>query len=591
MPPDLTTSLQQARKKKPNQKRTRTGCAGCRKKRYKCDEVKPICLRCLKSGDECLWPAPPQSDPHLHFRPQQPHASRSPSSNSFDDESAASTSTSTFVPPLASTSPPSYLAPTSLSTLYREPKSLIELNFAGQERILICHFVGLFQSIWFRPSSLRRKSYTSCSPPQSFDHILASLDLQHFLSSPRGSSTAHESLSLAILSVGAIQLSFLHSKSSTAYLADSNPDLAASSLENKTRYWDLSVSLTNASMALGKSSQMMMLMGGSEEEEAGLEMLSVAVVMTLSGCCLGGGGNYRDALSWGRSLLESRGGPLKILQNARGRGDAKRLRRVRAVLEELVMWEVFGSLSTGSVPDVSFANPDGSFDPLTSWFFDAPEPSAPRYITSEDWDTVVAFIGVPRALIELLRRVNTLYTVSRPFDWSSTGDNSDASPIDPIWIAQATSMLDEVALWSFEKPPETNEDSEAHRKTRLVYGTLVYSHTLDVILRVDILGYPRHHPEVQSRSEEIMRLVRACFLDGESILGFLWPTIVAGSLLSSLDSRLSVLETLELQHSVCLFELESARLTLTKVWEERDGGNDDASWRSILAQGDGLAIF
>lgn len=104
-------------------------------------------------------------------------------------------------------------------------------------------------------------------------------------------------------------------------------------------------------------------------------------------------------------------------------------------------------------------------------------------------------------------------------------------------------MLDEVALWSFEKPPETNEDSEAHRKTRLVYGTLVYSHTLDVsrarlpvplfllseadllrpstqvILRVDILGYPRHHPEVQSRSEEIMRLVRACFLDGESILG------------------------------------------------------------------------
>ncbi|KAF7520047.1 hypothetical protein G7054_g12879 [Neopestalotiopsis clavispora] len=35
--------------------RTRTGCRNCRRKRKKCDEQRPVCRACLRSGAECDW--------------------------------------------------------------------------------------------------------------------------------------------------------------------------------------------------------------------------------------------------------------------------------------------------------------------------------------------------------------------------------------------------------------------------------------------------------------------------------------------------------------------------------------------------------
>ncbi|KAK9312257.1 hypothetical protein V1522DRAFT_458395 [Lipomyces starkeyi] len=37
-------------------KRTRSGCYTCRKRRVKCDETRPICIRCQKGDRECLFP-------------------------------------------------------------------------------------------------------------------------------------------------------------------------------------------------------------------------------------------------------------------------------------------------------------------------------------------------------------------------------------------------------------------------------------------------------------------------------------------------------------------------------------------------------
>ncbi|KAL6940411.1 hypothetical protein ACO0QE_004311 [Hanseniaspora vineae] len=41
---------------KQKQKRTKTGCFGCRVRRKKCDEVHPICSGCKSSKTECVWP-------------------------------------------------------------------------------------------------------------------------------------------------------------------------------------------------------------------------------------------------------------------------------------------------------------------------------------------------------------------------------------------------------------------------------------------------------------------------------------------------------------------------------------------------------
>lgn len=38
--------------------RSRLGCLTCRRRKKKCDEVKPICTACLRNNLGCLWPAP-----------------------------------------------------------------------------------------------------------------------------------------------------------------------------------------------------------------------------------------------------------------------------------------------------------------------------------------------------------------------------------------------------------------------------------------------------------------------------------------------------------------------------------------------------
>ncbi|KAF4440603.1 Transcriptional activator UGA3 [Fusarium acutatum] len=39
-----------------NHPRSKNGCLTCRTKRKKCDEVKPVCSSCTRTGQECVWP-------------------------------------------------------------------------------------------------------------------------------------------------------------------------------------------------------------------------------------------------------------------------------------------------------------------------------------------------------------------------------------------------------------------------------------------------------------------------------------------------------------------------------------------------------
>ena len=46
------------------QRRSRTGCMNCRRKKKKCDEGKPTCFNCVKTSEKCKWGRP------LSFLPQ-----------------------------------------------------------------------------------------------------------------------------------------------------------------------------------------------------------------------------------------------------------------------------------------------------------------------------------------------------------------------------------------------------------------------------------------------------------------------------------------------------------------------------------------
>lgn len=49
-------------------RRSRLGCFGCRRKKRKCDQTKPICSLCSKSGTVCEWPVPGQENKNKQRR-------------------------------------------------------------------------------------------------------------------------------------------------------------------------------------------------------------------------------------------------------------------------------------------------------------------------------------------------------------------------------------------------------------------------------------------------------------------------------------------------------------------------------------------
>lgn len=53
---DVSTEQKSSGKKKRQSSRNRGGCFCCRKRKIKCDEKKPVCLKCEKASFVCCWP-------------------------------------------------------------------------------------------------------------------------------------------------------------------------------------------------------------------------------------------------------------------------------------------------------------------------------------------------------------------------------------------------------------------------------------------------------------------------------------------------------------------------------------------------------
>ena len=136
------------------------------------------------------------------------------------------------------------------------------------------------------------------------------MDITAFLSARARSTTAEEALSLSLLAVGAVHLSYLHHQSATTFLFDrpDDPTLAQGGLDSHERYRELSESLVDSTLALTKSS--MLLLGAKKrrrlslsvdamtvDEDATLGTMSVAMDGCLLARCLAGGGNFGESLS------------------------------------------------------------------------------------------------------------------------------------------------------------------------------------------------------------------------------------------------------------------------------------------------------
>ena len=188
------------------------------------------------------------------------------------------------------------------------------MNFI--DLLQLYHFLSLLPKLIITPfptpsSTVRSiqgtSLVTSDRSPLSLEHSMPQFDIVAFLHNRSHSTTAEEALSLSLLSIGAVHLSYLHHESATTFLFDSpdDPGLAQGSMDAHDRYREVSESLVDATLALTKSS--MLLLGAKNrraresddecgEEDTALGQMSIAVDGCLLTRCLAGGSNFSEAL-------------------------------------------------------------------------------------------------------------------------------------------------------------------------------------------------------------------------------------------------------------------------------------------------------
>ncbi|KAL2063307.1 hypothetical protein VTL71DRAFT_5112 [Oculimacula yallundae] len=130
--------------------RVKTGCAGCRRQKKKCDETKPSCLYCLQYKRECIWPTDFADGRHGRRRASSVFSAPSPTSSSSLSEGLKSPTGSPMrhIGVLQIANATENCDPRSQITWY--PVNLGE----GQEKLLFHHF-----STCTLPTAIRRHAH------------------------------------------------------------------------------------------------------------------------------------------------------------------------------------------------------------------------------------------------------------------------------------------------------------------------------------------------------------------------------------------------------------------------------------------------
>lgn len=167
-----------------------------------------------------------------------------------------------------------------------------------------------------------------CAPTGADVAVPSAVDIPHFLSLPRGQSSAADALALSLMSVGAGRLSHLYHSE-----AGEDPSVEG----NSRRYSQLSVSLMQASLGLGQTSLAFARLKGKgvgpalsidsaadgnavagAQQQQGMDDSEITQLLAAcSSCilarCLAGGRGFEGALDLARGVVEFAGGPKKML--------------------------------------------------------------------------------------------------------------------------------------------------------------------------------------------------------------------------------------------------------------------------------------
>nr|XP_019047906.1 hypothetical protein I302_04526 [Kwoniella bestiolae CBS 10118]OCF26836.1 hypothetical protein I302_04526 [Kwoniella bestiolae CBS 10118] len=480
------------------------GCLRCRKGKHKCDEEKPICKRCSNVSKECVYPPAPM--------------------------------------------------PKSRNKRKRPVEEPVE-ELIRQEQLV--------HSYEAAPFFLTPSDYLTLAFPDSQERDLF-LHLNRCLEHSRGFSLESDALLLSLISIAAGHKSSLIAQQEKKYLDKypphrwdvlslSNSEILTSFSASQTAQRAISDHFSTTSLSICKTTAAFRASGDGLTTEMS-NLLLTSCLATIIAQCLNAGKLWKQAYDTACGLIDLRGGPAKMLQEAKAVGSAE-VTRIRLLLENFVVVDVCQCLATGAAPSLmkeSFA----------LWWYD--------YV-QEDADTVHNSYGVDRAVVEVANRVNMLV-----HEKSILGSILDKGYLE-AHEQKVQNILQELNLW------EASFLLQSDGNPRVVFGNRVLVNMLKVVVHVDLLRKKHSDIEVQESAWAAM----TAFNEGKELdhgVGLLLAAIVTAKRAVARGVITRLRTTADYAYDV-----DEAAAMLDKLYRLRDDGKIDPSWRTVTNSG--ILIF
>ncbi|RSH78322.1 uncharacterized protein EHS24_002041 [Apiotrichum porosum] len=618
-------------KRRQKYTRSRTGCLGCRARRIKCDEGRPVCRRCQVAKRECCFP-----DPNEAKKPKR-NGQQSESDND-DDKYDGSGSVENTTPPTATTDLTFELSqavpegfgiggePLGWDRAFSRGLSPSAMGFdpiaAGLDLIAAAPTAGALASLvegkdkwadgetpllstpnfllpWFPTAQEQSLILHYCANaadlmmaiPSSLNPMLA-INLPLALESPRGMNPAADALRVTLLGIGAVHQAFLLARSGMNTVQTTATFQYAANLRDMAK-------------------QMVCRALDDPAAAASDAALSAATSLATIDIFFGGE-HWLDNFAVAKRLVAQRGGPARMLKASTPTqlADGVTATPARLLLEMLAIYETLGCLTLGQEPEL--------ISESENWWF---EKSSSTY----DEHSVETLFGMSKVMVHLFSRISRLLarvakqgryleeppkTTTRSanigpegfihIDSSSTGllpanvlPNIFQSPTGTAAPPQASrvgSPLDDGALHTEAANLNTDIDAwiQSLQNTQVVpvehervqVGNKAYASTMKILLLRMAYGRRRGDPEVQEAAQEVLQHCSVSTAALGMSIDLMWPAVIAGCEVDG-GSRQWLLTLLEGFKAQCCFDVETASRIIQEVWRRVDTGEPRAEWKAV----------
>ncbi|BEI89634.1 uncharacterized protein CcaverHIS019_0209960 [Cutaneotrichosporon cavernicola] len=580
---DLTPPTATGSPPEPGGQRSRSGCFTCRRRKVKCDELRPICEKCQIGQRECTWP-PDDPVQRRKNRPRKPrtHTVSEPPKRRFKlpfhaPETFVS-SLPTTVSSLKGKERQVELIPDILRAEMMMDPSFLQPYFPSvDERLVIRHYLSRTVHIIlaFEAPHNPWNPWLTVHAPLAFTHL-------------PGVSPAADALRTAMLAVGAVHLRYV-----------SNPD-------DQEGAWRITRTTRPRVLELVRCALENPDGTPKSIDKTEVELVLAALLSCIIASSLAADEAWHSLITQVLSLISRMGGAQALLVDS----PRDHLSPSRFVFEQLAIRDVFGCMTTELAPSILR-------DAFTPWFFEAESWS----MNENEWESIERMFGMSRGMVDLISRACTLVSRVREKGYV-LAEHHNAEPhvsslllrLPPRATArlpqngsmaeiqsggtlttattpggtvtltnapttmltdkqeleeQANGLLAELKVWD-----NACNFTPFHPRTQ--YGNIAYRHATKIRLHRVVFGVSSSDPRIVSASRAIIELAKEMLAMYGRIVWLTWPLVIAGFHIPKGDPmRQSAVELLSEFGPHACFDNRAASHMMETFWRYHDNDPED----------------